>query len=73
MLNLILQWAGNVFIVSSVWFIGKKKRWAWILSGIGNAMWLAYAALSHNQVALGVLSGIFIWLAYRNWLMWKGE
>lgn len=71
MLDFILQWAGNILIIASVWFIGEKKRWAFLMSMAGNSLWLIYAAKTPHQSALGILAGIFVWLQYRNWVMWK--
>jgi hypothetical protein len=70
MLNEILQWVGDVFIIAGVWYVGEKKRFAFLLSMIGNGLWLVYCTRA-QMLQLGILASVFIWLSFRNWQMWR--
>lgn len=39
---ILISWIGNIFIVTGLWFIGAKKRWAWYFSMAGEALWIIF-------------------------------
>jgi hypothetical protein len=67
--NMAISWIGNIFIVIGLWFIGSKKRWAFIFSMLGEALWIA-AAVRRHEFDLAFICVIFFALAARSYVKW---
>lgn len=65
-----LSWIGNIFIILGLYYIGNKKRFAFIFSVVGETSWIGYALLS-QQYNLAFICIIFAGMAIRNWFKWK--
>lgn len=67
----MLGWIGNFFIVSGLWGIGNKVRRAFLLSVVGESLWVANA-LSKTPVdwALASICVVFAVLAVRSYVKW---
>jgi nicotinamide riboside transporter PnuC len=64
-----MDWIGNVFIVIGLWFIGNKKRWAFIFSVIGESAWIIYS-LTIGLYSLALICTVFAGLAVRSYWKW---
>ena len=67
----MLGWLGNLFIVAGLWGVGNKNRGAFILSVVGESLWVANA-LSKTPVdwALASICVVFGGMAVRSWVKW---
>jgi hypothetical protein len=65
----MLAWVGNFFIVLGLWQIGNKKRYAFILSLLGESAWVGYAMVI-RMYSLAFICLIFAVLALRNYIKW---
>jgi len=64
-----MDWIGNVFIVVGLWYIGNKKRWAFLFSIAGETAWIIYS-LSIGLYSLAFICTIFGTLALRSYIKW---
>jgi len=64
-----MDWAGNIFICLGIWYIGEKRRFAFLFSIVGEAFWLVYS-LQHQLYSLAFIVAVFGVLAFRNWILW---
>ena len=65
----LISWLGNIFIVTGLWFVGGKKRWAWWFSMAGESLWILFSTLSHLW-SLAFICGVFLAMAVRNYIEW---
>lgn len=72
MLNTILQWAGNGFILLATYELSKKKRLCLVYYSIGNLLWMVYSIHSHLW-ALLALDVILTALNVRAWFKWGNK
>ena len=64
-----MGWIGNIFIILGLWFVGNKKRWAFILSVIGETCWIIHSFLI-QMYDLAIICIVFALLAARSWYKW---
>lgn len=62
-------WLGNIFIVIGLWFVGDRKRSAFIFTIIGELIWAGYA-MHLGMWDLAIICLVFALLALRNWFKW---
>lgn len=60
----------NLLIIAGLYYIGGRKRWAFLLTGVGEAVWTVYS-LATVQWDLAWICAIFTVLAVRNFVLWK--
>ena len=65
-----MGWVGNVFIVIGLYFIGEKKRWAFLFSVVGELIWCLFS-LYKQQYDLAFICAVFCALALRSWIKWR--
>jgi hypothetical protein len=65
----LISWVGNVFICLGLWHIGNKKRWAFLLSILGEMAWIIYS-LQTRLWSLAFICCVFATLAARSWVKW---
>ena len=65
-----LGWFGNIFIVVGLWYIGNQKRWAFLLTTLGEVIWILHSYLM-GQNDLMVICILFAALQFRGWLKFK--
>jgi hypothetical protein len=64
-----ISWFGTLLLLIGLWFIGEKKRWAFIFTFFGELLILIYSI--HIQAWSIAFIGItFSFLAARNWVAW---
>lgn len=66
----MISWIGNLFIILGLWYIGDRKRFAFVFSIIGETIWLVYACYIHMW-SMAFICGVFAVLAVRNWFKWN--
>ncbi len=64
-----LGWIGNVFLVWGIWEIGNKRRFAHLLTVVGESAWIV-KSLIVGQYDLAFICAIFLVLAARCWVKW---
>ena len=64
-----LNWIGNIFIVGGLWGVGNKNRNAFILSLVGESLWIASSAIVGNW-ALFTICLVFWGMALRGYIKW---
>lgn len=70
----LLGWIGNVFLVWSIWEIGNKRRFAHILTMVGEMAWILKCLMSAPKIwDLALICTIFFILAGRCWVKWGTE
>jgi hypothetical protein len=67
---MMLGWIGNFIIIAAIILLGRKMRFGWVLSIIGNLLWCIYAIQIENAPAF-FIDGLTLCLAVYNWLIWK--
>lgn len=65
----LLGWVGNVFLVWGIWEIGNRRRFAHLLTVIGETAWIA-KSLIVGQYDLAFICVVFLVLAARCWVKW---
>lgn len=65
----MLGWIGNLFIVGGLWGVGNKNRDAFLLSIVGETLWIANA-INKNDVALASICVVFLLMAVRGYVKW---
>lgn len=71
MLIKILGWTGDVFLIWGIWEIGNRRRWAHLLTIIGEGAWIGKCLLSDPITwDLAVICTIFGILAAMCWIKW---
>ena len=65
-----MGWLGNIFIVFGLWYIGNQKRWAFLLTTVGEIIWVLHSYLG-GQTDLMVICALFAILQFRSWLKFK--
>jgi hypothetical protein len=64
-----MDWIGNLCIVIGLWFIGSKKRWAFLFSVVGESAWIVYSVM-HELWSLAFICAVFAGLAVRSYVKW---
>lgn len=67
-----LGWVGNVFLCWGIWEIGNKRRYAHLLTVVGELAWIV-KSLMVREYDLAVICGVFTFLATRCWVKWGTE
>lgn len=65
----MLGWIGNVFLCWGIWEIGNRKRYAHLLTVVGETAWIRKSFLV-KEYDLAVICTIFAFLAARCWVKW---
>lgn len=65
-----MDWVGNVFLLISIWLVGDKKRYSFIIATVGALCW-AWWAYRQHVVSLVVIELVFIVMYARGWWKWK--
>lgn len=65
----MLGWIGNAFIVAGLWGVGNKRRGAFILSAVGELLWIANAT-GRGDWALASICVVFLLMALRSYVKW---
>lgn len=68
----LLGWIGNIFLVWSIWEIGNKRRFAHLLTVVGEAAWIVKSLVLH-QYDLAIICCLFLVLAARCWVKWGAQ
>lgn len=64
-----ISWFGTVLLLIGLWFIGEKKRWAFIYTFFGELGILVYSV--HIKAwAIAFIGVTFAGLAGRNYYLW---
>lgn len=69
MLFTILSWIGTLLLLIGLWYIGQKKRWAFIFTFFGELLILAYS-LQIRAWSIAFIGVTFAGLAARNYVLW---
>lgn len=69
MLDLVIQWIGNGFILLATYELSKKNRSCLVYYSLGNVFWAIYSIHGHLW-ALLALDGALTALNVRAWLKW---
>jgi len=64
-----LSWFANAVILVAQWNVGNQHRWAFIVSFIGEAIWVTYAVIEHKW-SLAFICVFFALMAVRNYIKW---
>lgn len=64
-----LGWIANVFILISMWELGRKKRSAFIWAIVGDSLWVA-AGLMRGSWDVASICIVFTLMAGFNWWRW---
>ena len=65
----LLGWIGNIFLCWGIWEIGNKRRFAHLLTVIGEVAWFI-KSMVQQQYDLAVICIVFTFLAARCWIKW---
>lgn len=66
-----LGWVANIFLLVGLWFLGKDRRWPFLLTFVGETVWLV-AILTSTLVMwdMAFICVVFAMLALNNWRKW---
>jgi hypothetical protein len=67
-----IGWIGNAFVIAGCYGIGNKWRHAFLLTAVGEVVWIATAML-RGQYDLAAICVVFGVLAVRNWWLWGND
>ena len=62
-------WVGNVFLLAGAWAVGGRRRWGFLATAAGEAVWSAYVAwLGHwDMLFICVTFGLMAGWNYFRW------
>lgn len=66
-----MDWIGNVFLLVSIWLVGDKKRYSFIIATMGAVCWAIWAWNHGRVISLIFIELAFIVMYVRGWLKWK--
>lgn len=64
-----LDWLAAIFELTGSWFVGEKKRIAFLILICGSITWAIVACQKHLYGLL-ITTGIFTVINIRNWIKW---
>jgi len=64
-----IGWAGNIFLILGLFLIGRKWRHSFLLTSIGESLWL-WESWRIEREDMVILCGVFLILALWNWWQW---
>lgn len=64
-----MGWIANVFIVIGLWYIGERKRWALLLTTLGESIWVVYSFRA-TLYDLTAICCVFAVLNFRSYVKW---
>jgi nicotinamide riboside transporter PnuC len=64
-----LAWLANATLVAGLWFVGKRRRWAFLLTFLGEASWVVVSA-SRGSADMLAICLVFAALAVVNFVRW---
>lgn len=64
-----LSWLGTLLLLIGLWYVGAKKRWAFLFTIAGELLILVYS-LHIRAWSIAFIGLTFSWLAARNWYLW---
>lgn len=67
----IIGWIGFSLLSIGLWYIGKKKRWAFIFTAVGEVFIFEYS-MSIKAWSIAAIGMLFTVLAIRNYILWAG-
>lgn len=65
----LLGWVGNIFLVWGIWEIGNRRRFAHLLTVVGEAAWIV-KSIAVGAYDLAAICTVFLVLAARCWVKW---
>lgn len=65
----LISWLGTALLLVGLWFIGAKKRWAFIFTFFGELFILTYS-IHIAAWSIAFIGVTFSVLAARNWWLW---
>ena len=65
----LAAWAGDGFIAAGAWGVGSRRRGAFLLTIVGECLWIA-EALRRGDWALVTICTLFVGLAIRSMVLW---
>lgn len=68
----VTGWLANVLLVAGLWYMGRRKWWAFALTVVGEVVWVGLAA-SRGQWDLAAICLIFTILAGWNLVQWRRD
>jgi hypothetical protein len=68
-----MDWVAGVLELVGAWFTGNKKKWAFLISMAGNAMWVCYVLRFNLAYGLLVVVVPMFFINGRNFLRWWKE
>ncbi len=69
----IWGWLASAVELSGMWMIGNKKRFGFLVSIIGNAVWIAVVLLGLPATGLLLVVVPALIINIRNFLRWKSQ
>lgn len=67
-----MNWLGNAFILIGLYLIGNKKRYAFLFSVVGEALWMVWS-IRERIWSLALITLVFAALAIRSYIKWGQE
>ena len=64
-----MGWVGSALLILSIWLVGKKIRFGFMLGFLGNLLWMV-AGVGRNTYDLAVIGLIMALLNLRGWYKW---
>lgn len=65
-----MGWIGSVFIIIGAWHIGRKRRWAFLLTMFGGACWIC-EGVRIAKPELIMIEAVMFCVALRSFLLWR--
>jgi hypothetical protein len=64
-----LGWAGNLALIISLYAMHPRRRWPFVMSVVGEALWLV-VSVDRRSADMIFLCVVFCVLAVRNFVKW---
>ncbi len=66
-----IGWVAAVFELAGVYVIGNRSRIGFVLSAVGNVLWIVFVLLSSQSWGLLLVCPVALVLNFRGWRRWR--
>lgn len=67
-----VDWIGMVCCAISLWYLGKHRKFGFVIGIIGDCAWLVFGVMAHSPANI-LATAIYIWFNIKAWRQWKED
>lgn len=67
-----VDWIGMVCCAISLWYLGKHRKFGFVIGIVGDCAWLVFGVMVHSPANI-LATAIYIWFNIKAWRQWKED